>query len=155
LAPDTSASDNLTALSQYAGSAPGRLDVVATVSVRGEVSGGAASYAKTEAHRLSLPVALDRVVSLCIGDSDQIRNGIVGLGPGICNATAVSNLMSRFRVSYTAAAIGLGLGFNLFYSLSGPPGCGIDFSVSVSQQNVDGPLGQFGWTAEQAETFSL
>ena len=149
-AQDTTALDNLTALGQYAGSVPGRLNVLASVGVRGSVSGGVVAYSKTEEHHLNLPLDLDRVVSFCLGASDRIKSGIVGLGPGTCNATLVGSLMSRFEGYYASVSTGLGFGFNLSYTLSGLPTCTVAFSISVSQQNVDGPLGNFGWSVEQA-----
>jgi hypothetical protein len=154
LAQDVTDPDNLTTLAQYAGSVSGHLNVLATVSVRGAASGGAVSYSKTEAHYLNLPLDLDRVISFCLEASSRIKNGILVLGSSICNATAVESLMNGFKDEYAVAAAGIGFGFSISYSHSNSASCTVLFSIRVSQQNVDGPLGCFDWAVEQTESVS-
>jgi len=151
LAQGPAVADNLTSLLPFAGLVPGRLDIAATDSVLVSTPGGPVTYSKTEIHHLNLPVDLSGSVTLCTRSVSQTSEALLALGAEACSSTVVQGVMRGVASKLSSAAKASGLVETLTYTVLGEPVCGVEFAISVLQNDVAGPAGPFTWRLEQSE----
>ena len=147
---DGVAYDNITSLQPFMGSLPGFLDVEARASIRVDPVGGSVMYSKTETHHLYLPIDVAGVVSFCEYSVGRVAESVKTLGGEVCNSTRVRMVFEDLRSQLSGRAFGPGFALSISYWASARPLCSVGFSVQVTQQNVEGPLGPFAWSVDES-----
>ena len=143
LAPEGSASDNLSSLTPFNGSVVGDLDISISMVATGSALSGEVSLAKSEVHLAHLPVELDRLSADCLRALEGIAYTLSTEAPANCTSGAVDPLVIEASRSAAAAVAADGFGFGLAYAVIPGGDCGVSLQVKVQQAGVQGPSGPF------------
>ena len=149
LVEDGIAFDNMTALQPFMGSLPGFLDVEARASVRIDPTGQPVAYSKIETHHIYLPIDIAGAVSLCQYSAGQVGAGLKALGSGVCNSTLLQKVFSDLSSRLSGIASRNGFVLSVSYWTSKSP-CMAGFTVQVTQNDVEGPLGPLDWCVRES-----
>ncbi|MDE1858417.1 MAG: hypothetical protein KGI26_05070 [Thaumarchaeota archaeon] len=151
LAPGGAAADNLSALSPYAGSVPGSLDLALTFVGSGS-AGPAVTLDRTETHYAHLGVRLDGAVRDCMGIFRAVMGAVHSLKHSNCSSAP--DVIDEAVQGSVADAEAQGFQVGVHDSATSAPTCQVSFTVRVQQPSVQGPCGAFTARFEEQGSYT-
>ncbi len=151
LVPGAAATDNLSALSPYAGSVPGALDLALTFVGSGS-EGPSVALDRTETHYAHLGVRLDGAVRDCMGIFGAVQGAVRALKPSNCSSAPV--LIEDAVRGPVAEAEAEGFVVGVYASAASAPTCHVTFVVSLQQPSIQGPDGAFTARFEERGSYT-
>jgi hypothetical protein len=145
--------DNMSALSPFAGAAPGDLDIALGLTGSGEASGVALH--KTETHFVHLGLHLQAAVTDCEASATSISASLSGLDPGNCTTSALAPAIDSAAQIQASLASADGFSFGFTYAVEGSPSCMVHIFITLVQAGIPGMAGKFSVIFHEAESVSL
>lgn len=106
-----------------------------------------------------LPAHISSVASDCLGAVNMIEAALSKSTLHGCNSTAIGSLMSRAEGQSFSASARDGFAFGLSYYLANSDPCVVRFTVTIEQNDINGPGGPFsirlredGWASLRVPT---
>jgi hypothetical protein len=150
LAPDATAADNLTTLRPFAGAVGGWINMMTNSRVRGESPDGTVVYDKAEVHLLALPLRLNSLSADCIATWSRLLSALGALGRNLCNSTILSREVASASSAASLKGGEDGFSVSVGYGIVSTRPCGVGFTVTAAQTDIEGTAGNFRFTEEEA-----
>lgn len=138
-----SSPDNLSMVLPFEGGSPGEVELSLRVSMSANESAAGVSLNKVEVHVVHLPVRLERLRDDCLAAVGWISRAISVTSPPNCTEQSAAPTLERAAMGPSLTAHGDGFAFGLAYTVVDGTGCRVDYTVSVAQDGVLGPGGDF------------
>jgi hypothetical protein len=137
--------DPIQGVQPFNGTSDDSLNFEAVISVSGASPDSSVTLARNESHVVSIPVRLSALTATCLGAFGMVLSSLRGLGGRICDTTLVGLLMAILSAEVSNLASASGLSALLSYWIA-PAGCNVGFTVTVWQDQIQGPAGPFRFT---------
>lgn len=136
-----SSPDNLSMVAPFEGGSTGEVDISLKVSMSANESAAGVSLNKVEVHVVHLPVRLEKLRDDCLAAVGWISQAISATSN--CTEQSAARSLESAAMGAALTAHGDGFAFGLSYTVVDGATCGVDYTVSVAQEGVQGPGGAF------------
>jgi len=143
LAPERPAADNLSMLAPFGGYVAGFLDTVLYQEAKGSENALGVSYVRNESHYVNLPVRIGDMAEDCDLTLSNIESLASSAVPRNCSVSTVSSLVAAAAEGSDMEATASGIHLVAGFTIVGMAQCSVKVTVTVSQDDVMGPGGEF------------